>query len=90
MISTEDVKKLRDQSGISVMQCRKALEEAGGNFDKAVVILQKRGAEVAAKKADRALGAGVVVLRTKQKAPSTQTPWPSPRVNPTNAFMWMT
>lgn len=60
MISTEDVKKLRDMTGISVMQCRKALEEAGGNFDKAVVILRKRGAEVAAKKADRTLGAGVV------------------------------
>src|SRR3989344_8271808 len=42
------------------MQCRKALEEASGDFDKAVVILRKRGAEVAAKKADRALGAGIV------------------------------
>lgn len=60
MISTEDVKKLRDLSGISIMQCRKALEESEGNFDKAVVILRKRGAEVAAKKADRTLGAGCV------------------------------
>jgi len=47
-------------TGISVMQCRKALEEAGSDFDKAVVILRKRGAEVAAKKADRTLSAGVV------------------------------
>jgi elongation factor Ts len=60
MISTDDVKKLRDMTGISVMQCRKALEEAGGDFDKAIVILQKRGAEIAAKKAGRTLGAGVV------------------------------
>ncbi len=60
MITTEDVKKLRDMTGISVMQCRKALEEAGNDFDKAIVILRKRGAEVAAKVADRTLGAGVV------------------------------
>lgn len=60
MISTEDIKKLRDASGISVMQCRKALEEAGGDFDKAVVILKKKGAEVAAKKSDRTLASGVV------------------------------
>jgi elongation factor Ts len=60
MISTEDVKKLRDMTGISIMQCRKALEEAAGNFDKATLILRKKGADVAAKKADRSLGAGVV------------------------------
>ncbi|MBI2474224.1 MAG: elongation factor Ts [Candidatus Taylorbacteria bacterium] len=60
MFTTEDVKKLRDLTGISIMQCRKALEEADGNFDKATLILRKKGADVAAKKADRALGAGVV------------------------------
>jgi elongation factor Ts len=60
MISTEDIKKLRDASGISVMQCRKALEEAGGDYDKAVVILKKKGAEVAAKKSDRTLASGTV------------------------------
>ncbi|OHA16969.1 MAG: hypothetical protein A3H57_03435 [Candidatus Taylorbacteria bacterium RIFCSPLOWO2_02_FULL_43_11] len=60
MFTTEDVKKLRDQTGISIMQCRKALEEAGGNFDKATLILRKKGADVAAKKADRTLAAGVV------------------------------
>lgn len=60
MISTDDVKKLRDLTGISVMQCRKALEEATGNFDKAVLILRKKGADVAAKKSDRTLNAGVV------------------------------
>ncbi len=60
MISIDDVKKLRDMTGISVMQCRKALEEAGGDFEKSVVILRKRGAEVAANKAGRTLNAGTV------------------------------
>lgn len=60
MITTEDVKKLRDMTGISIMQCRKALEDAGGSFDKAILLLRKKGAEVAANKADRTLGAGTV------------------------------
>lgn len=60
MVTTEDVKKLRDQTGISVMQCRKALEEAGGDFEKALVILRKQSGSIAEKKADRTLGAGVV------------------------------
>lgn len=59
-ISTDDVKKLRDHTGVSVMQCKKALEEAGGDFDKALMILKKKGSSVAAKKADRELGAGTV------------------------------
>jgi elongation factor Ts len=54
-ISMEQVKELREKSGISVMQCRKALEEAGGDMDKAVILLQKKGAETAAKKSDRTL-----------------------------------
>lgn len=60
MITTEQVKELRDKTGISVMQCKKALEDAGGDFEKALVILKKKGAEIADKKSDRALGAGVV------------------------------
>ncbi len=60
MISTDQVKALRDQTGISVMQCKKALEEAGGDSEKALVILRKKGGDIAAKKADRTLGAGVV------------------------------
>jgi elongation factor Ts len=59
-ISTEIVKQLRDRTGISVMQCRKALEEAGGDIDKAEVILRKRSAGAAEKKADRELGAGAI------------------------------
>jgi elongation factor Ts len=60
MISIEQVKELRDKTGISIMQCRKALEDAGGDMAKAIVILQKKGAEIADKKSDRALGAGIV------------------------------
>ncbi|MEX1027144.1 MAG: elongation factor Ts [Candidatus Paceibacterota bacterium] len=59
-IKTEDVKALREQTGVSIMQCKKALEEAGGDAEKAITILQKKSKETAAKKADRALGAGVV------------------------------
>ena len=60
MISTEEIKALREATGLSIMECRKALEEALGDKDKAVVLLQKRGAEIAAKKSSRNLGAGVV------------------------------
>lgn len=61
VITTEQIKKLRDLTGgISIMQCRKALEEAGGDEAKALLLLSKKGAEVAAKKQERTLGAGVV------------------------------
>ena len=58
MVTTDDVKKLREQTGISVMQCKKALEESEGDMEKALVILRKQGASVASKKSDRDLGAG--------------------------------
>ena len=60
MITTELIKELRDKTGISVMQCKKALEEAGGDMEKAVMLLQKKSAGIAEKKGDRTLGAGVV------------------------------
>jgi elongation factor Ts len=59
-ITSEVIKTLRDQTGISVMQCKKALEEAGGDMEKALVILRKKGGEAAAKKSDRVLGAGAI------------------------------
>ncbi len=61
MITTEQLKTLRDETGVSVMQCKKALEEAGGDMEKARVILKKKSGDAAAKKADRELGAGLVV-----------------------------
>lgn len=59
MATTEEIKALRDETGVSVMQCKKALEEAGGDVEKAKVILRKASAAIATKKADRELGAGV-------------------------------
>lgn len=59
-ISMEQIKALRDKTGISVMQCKKALEEAQGDEEKAMILLRKKGAEIAAKKGDREFGAGVV------------------------------
>jgi elongation factor Ts len=60
MVTTDLIKELRDATGVSVMQCKKALEEAGGDKEKALVILKKKGAEAAAKKGDRTLAAGVI------------------------------
>jgi elongation factor Ts len=59
-ITTEQIKELRDRTGVSVMQCKKALEEAGGDMEKALVLLRKISKDIATKKADRAFGAGVV------------------------------
>ncbi|MFA6414700.1 MAG: elongation factor Ts [Candidatus Paceibacterota bacterium] len=59
-ITTESIKELREMTGVSVMQCKKALEEAGGDLAKAEVILKKHSAASAEKKADRTLAAGAV------------------------------
>ncbi len=59
-ITVDIVKKLRDRTGISIMQCKKALEEAGGDSEKAIVLLRKKGAATAAKKSDRQLKSGTI------------------------------
>ncbi len=59
-ITTEQVKALRDQTGVSVMQCKKALEEAKGDMEKAIVILRKVSSGLSAKKADRSFNAGTI------------------------------
>lgn len=59
-ITTEQVKDLRDKTGVSVMQCKKALEEAGGDVEKALVILRKKSGEIASKKGDRTFAAGTI------------------------------
>lgn len=61
-ITTELVKELRDATGISVMQCRKALEEAEGDMEKALAILKKTSSEVALKKKDREVKDGSVAV----------------------------
>lgn len=62
-ISAADVKKLRDTTGAGMMDCKKALVEAGGDFDKAIDILRKKGQKIAAKRADRESTEGVAVTR---------------------------
>ena len=59
-ITSAQIKALRETTGVAVMQCKKALEEAGGDMEKARVILRKKGSEAAVKKADRTLGAGTI------------------------------
>jgi elongation factor Ts len=70
-ITTATIKQLRDRTGVSIMQCKKALEETGGDMDKAVMLLQKKSAGIAEKKKDRILKAGVIeayVHSTRQVA----------------------
>jgi elongation factor Ts len=59
-ISADQVKRLRDQTGAGVMQCKKALEETGGDLEKSVEVLRKRGEAAAEKKVGRTAGEGVI------------------------------
>jgi elongation factor Ts len=63
MVSMEQVKELRDRTGVSVMQCQKALVEAEGDMEKAIIILKKQSGATAAKKAGRDALAGVIVAK---------------------------
>ncbi|MDP3902050.1 MAG: translation elongation factor Ts [bacterium] len=60
MITSQQIKELRDKTDVSVMACKKALEEAGGDMEKALEVLRRESAKVAEKKSDRELGAGIV------------------------------
>ena len=64
-ITTEQVKELRDASGISVMQCKRALEEAEGDMNKALAILKKTSSDIALKKADRNAADGAVTVKVE-------------------------
>lgn len=61
-ISASQVKELRDKTGAGMMDCKKALIEADGDFEKAVENLRKKGASVAAKRAERAANEGIVKI----------------------------
>ena len=61
-ITAELVKELRDSTGVSVMQCKNALEEAEGDMEKALIILKKKSSSIAMKKADRVAHDGVIVI----------------------------
>ncbi|MFA5151378.1 MAG: translation elongation factor Ts [Clostridia bacterium] len=60
MISANAVKELREKTGVGMMECKKALVEANGNFDKAVDILRERGLANAQKKSGRIAAEGIV------------------------------
>lgn len=60
MVKSQDVKQLRAQTGAPMMECKKALLEAKGNFEKAKKILKKRGAQIFAKKSAREACEGVI------------------------------
>jgi elongation factor Ts len=63
-ITAADVNKLRQQTGAGMMDCRKALVETDGDFEKAVDYLRKKGQKVAALRSDRETKEGVVIAKT--------------------------
>ncbi len=63
-ISAAQVKDLREKTGAGMMDCKKALTEADGDFEKAIEILRKKGASVAAKRAERSANEGVVIANS--------------------------
>jgi len=65
-ITAQDIKKLRDMTGAGMMDCKKALSEADGDFEKAIEELRKKGQKLSAKRADREAKEGVVIAETSE------------------------
>jgi elongation factor Ts len=63
-ITAAEVNKLRQQTGAGMMDCKKALEESNGDFEKAIDFLRKKGQKVAANRADRDAKDGLVLAKT--------------------------
>lgn len=63
-ISAQDVNKLRQMTGAGMMDCKKALQESDGDFDKAVEYLRKKGQKLANKRADKSANEGIVIAKT--------------------------
>jgi elongation factor Ts len=63
-ITAADVNKLRQQTGVGMMDCKNALVEAEGDFEKAIDILRKKGQKLAVKRAERNANEGIVIART--------------------------
>jgi elongation factor Ts len=61
-ISTDQIKELREVTGVGILDCRKALEDANGDFDKAVDLLREQGLAKAAKRSDREASEGMLEL----------------------------
>lgn len=67
-ITAAEVNKLRKSTGAGMMDCKKALVEAEGDFDKAIEVLRKKGQKVAAKRADRESSEGAVIAKVNAEA----------------------
>ncbi len=65
-ITAQEVNKLRQMTGAGMMDCKKALTEAEGDFDKAVDLLRKKGQKVSASRADRETSEGVIFAKTNE------------------------
>ncbi|KUG26379.1 translation elongation factor ts [hydrocarbon metagenome] len=65
-ISASQVKELREKTGAGMMDCKKALTEANGDFQKAIEVLRKKGASVAAKRAERSANEGLVITKISE------------------------
>lgn len=59
-VSTADVRRLREETGAGIMDCKRALEQAQGDFEKAKEVLRQQGLATAAKKAERATAQGLI------------------------------
>lgn len=62
-VTSEQVKMLREKTGAGMMDCKRALEESGGDFEKAIEYLRKKGAATAQKRADKMAKEGAIVTR---------------------------
>lgn len=60
MPNIEQIKQLREETGVSMMECKKALEKTGDDIEKAKKVLRERGVELAGKRAGKATGEGIV------------------------------
>lgn len=72
-ISIEQIKELRETTGVSMMSCKTALEEASGDFEKAIGILRKKGEAKAADRASKSTGQGAIVVKSEGRSSAMVT-----------------
>ncbi len=70
-ISVEQVKELRNKTGAGMMDCKKALVESGGDFEKAIEYLRKKGAMTAQKRSERIAKEGLIIAKTSDDRKET-------------------
>ena len=80
-ITAADINKLRQSTGAGMMDCRKALVESDGDFEKAIDYLRKKGQKVAALRSDREAKEGVIIAKTtKTIKRDLSSHWPVKRI----------